>query len=146
MNSAADETFMRRAIALAARNLGRTGDNPSVGCVLVKDGMVIAETATAEGGRPHAEELALAAAGAAATGAVAYVTLEPCGARSSGAASCSELLTRAGVARVVVACEDASKFAAGQGEARLRAGGVPVETGLLADEAAALYAGYRPAF
>ena len=136
---------MRRAIALAAQNVGLTGDNPAVGCVLVKDGAVIAEAATAPGGRPHAEEQALAAAGAAARGAVAYVTLEPCGARSSGAASCAERLAAAGVARVAVACTDASRFASGQGEARLRAAGVTVETGLLADEAAALYDCYRPA-
>lgn len=141
-----DVAFMRRAIAVAAQNLGLTGDNPSVGCVLAKDGAVLAEAVTAAGGRPHAEEQALAVAGAAARGATAYVTLEPCAARSSGAASCAERLAAAGVARVVVACEDASKFAAGQGELRLRACGVPVESGLLADEAARLYEGYRPAF
>jgi len=139
-----DETFMRRAIALAAGNVGRTAENPSVGCVLVKDGVVIAEAATAEGGRPHAEELAVAAAGDAAAGATAYVTLEPCGGRSTGTASCSERLVQAGVARVVVACADASKFAAGQGAARLRGAGVVVEAGLLAEEAAMLYSGYRP--
>lgn len=143
---ASDETaYMRRAIALAAANVGLTAENPSVGCVLVKNGVVIAEAATAAGGRPHAEELALADAGTGAAGATAYVTLEPCGARSTGAASCSERLASAGVARVVIACEDLSTFAAGQGEARLRAAGVPVETGLLADEAAVLYAAYRPA-
>lgn len=140
----ADETFMRRAIAVAAANVGKTGENPSVGCVLVKDGRIVAEAATAETGRPHAEELALAAAGEAAKGATAYVTLEPCAERSTGAASCSERLARAGVVRVVVACDDASRFAAGQGEARLRAAGIVVETGLLADEAAMLYGGYRP--
>jgi diaminohydroxyphosphoribosylaminopyrimidine deaminase/5-amino-6-(5-phosphoribosylamino)uracil reductase len=116
-----------------------------VGCVLVKDGAVVGEAVTALGGRPHAEEQALAAAGPAARGAVAYVTLEPCGARSSGAASCAERLAQAGVARVLVACEDASKFAAGQGAERLAAAGIAVETGLLADEAQALYANYRPA-
>jgi len=136
---------MRRAIALAAQNLGLTGDNPSVGCVLVKDGVVVAEAATAPGGRPHAEEQALAAAGAAGRGATAYVTLEPCGERSSGAPSCAQRLADSGVARVVVACRDPSKYAAGQGDARLRAAGVEVETGLLADEAGHLYAGYRPA-
>ncbi len=140
-----DAAFMRRAIALAAANVGLTGENPSVGCVLVKDGAVIGEAATAAGGRPHAEEQALAAAGAAARGSTAYVTLEPCGVRSSGAASCAERLAVAGVARVVVACDDASRFAAGQGAARLRAAGMTVETGLLADEARGLYADYRPA-
>jgi diaminohydroxyphosphoribosylaminopyrimidine deaminase/5-amino-6-(5-phosphoribosylamino)uracil reductase len=141
---AEDETFMRRAIALAAANVGRTGENPSVGCVLEKDGAVIAEAATAESGRPHAEERALAAAGDAAKGATAYVTLEPCGARSAGGTSCSERLVQAGVVRVVVACGDPSKFAAGQGAARLAAAGVAVEVGLLAGEAAMLYGGYRP--
>ena len=141
-----DAAFMRRAIVLAAQNVGLTGDNPSVGCVLVKGGAVIAEAVTAPGGRPHAEEQALAAAGEAARDATAYVTLEPCGARSSGAPSCAQRLAAAGVLRVVVACEDPSKFAAGQGAAQLRAAGVAVETGLLAGEADHLYAGYRPRF
>ena len=141
-----DELFMRRAIALAAAGVGRTGENPSVGCVLVRDGRVIAEAATGEGGRPHAEEQALAQAGAAAAGTTAYVTLEPCATRSSSGASCSELLAKSAVARVVVACGDPSKYAAGQGAARLAAAGVVHETGLLADEArAALYTAYRPA-
>jgi diaminohydroxyphosphoribosylaminopyrimidine deaminase/5-amino-6-(5-phosphoribosylamino)uracil reductase len=135
---------MRRAIALARAGVGTTGDNPSVGCVLVKDGVVLADGATAAGGRPHAEERALEGAGARAQGAVAYVTLEPCGARSSGAPSCSELLARAGVARVVIACEDPSIYAAGQGSARLRQAGVEVHQGLLAEEAKVLYAAYRP--
>jgi len=143
--SAVDRDHMRRAIALARAQVGRTGDNPAVGCVIVADGTVVGEGATQDGGRPHAEEMALVQAGDRARGAVAYVTLEPCGKRSAGAASCSELLALAGAARVVVACEDPSAFAAGQGAERLRAKGVVVELGLLADEAAALYAGYRPA-
>lgn len=133
---------MRAAIAAARANLGRTAPNPSVGCVLVKDGRVLAVAATASGGRPHAEEQALEAAGASARGATAYVTLEPCGARSSGGRSCSERLIAAGAARVVVACADASPYAAGQGGERLRAAGVKLEVGLLADEARPLYADY----
>lgn len=140
----ADETHMRHAIALAAANVGRTGDNPSVGCVIVQDGRIVGEAATAEGGRPHAEELALDVASRRAKGATAYVTLEPCGERSSGAPSCSERLAAAGVARVVVACTDPSSFAAGRGVERLRAAGVEIETGLLEGEAKALYADYRP--
>jgi pyrimidine deaminase RibD-like protein/predicted GIY-YIG superfamily endonuclease len=132
-----DLDYMRRAIALAVPNVGRTADNPSVGCVIVAGGVVVGEGATAEGGRPHAEEQALAMAGDRAAGATAYVTLEPCGARSRGGRSCSELLAAAGVARVVVACEDASPFASGQGAERLTANGIPVESGFLADEAAA---------
>jgi len=144
MPGPADETWMRRAIALAWPRVGLTGENPAVGCVLVKDGQVIAEAATAEGGRPHAEEQALATAGEAARGATAYVTLEPCGERSSGAASCSERLVTAGVARVVVACADPSSFASGRGLERLQAASLSVEFGVLADEAATLYVGYQP--
>jgi diaminohydroxyphosphoribosylaminopyrimidine deaminase/5-amino-6-(5-phosphoribosylamino)uracil reductase len=142
--TAEDQTYMRRAIDVARAGVGRTGANPSVGCVIVKDGQVVGEGATGEGGRPHAEELALAQAGAAAAGATAYVTLEPCGERSSGAASCSALLVAGGVARVVIACEDASVLAAGRGVARLRAAGVATDLGLLREEAARLYTTYDP--
>lgn len=136
---------MRRAIELARAQVGRTGDNPAVGCVIVRDGQIVGEGATGDGGRPHAEELALAGAGGLARGAAAYVTLEPCGQRSSGQASCSELLARAGVARVVVACADPSVFAAGQGGERLRASGVAFDQGLLSAEAQGLYLAYAPA-
>ncbi len=139
-----DELWMRRAIELAAKNVGLTGDNPSVGCVIVKDGVVVGEGVTAPCGRPHAEEQALQIAGAAARGATAYVTLEPCGERSSGAASCSQLLAAAGVARVVVAAADSSPLASGRGVQRLRNSGVATDLGLLSDEAAGLYVGYRP--
>jgi len=139
-----DEAFMRRAVELARTNLGRTAENPSVGCVIVSGGRVVGEGATGEGGRPHAEEAALDQAGAAARGAVAYLTLEPCGARSSGAPSCSERLVAADVARVVIACEDPSPYAAAQGIARLHAAGVAVDLGTLRDEAALLYAEYEP--
>jgi len=140
-----DEDAMRRAIALAAAQVGRTGANPAVGCVIVKDGVVVGEGATGDGGRLHGEEAALAAAGeGAARGATAYVTLEPCAQRSAGGASCSERLVAAGVARVVVACGDSSVFAAGRGALRLQASGVTVDHGLLEAEAAPLYAAYTP--
>ncbi len=139
-----DARHMRRAIALARGGVGATGDNPSVGCVIVRDGAVVGEGATSPGGRPHAEEQAIDQAGEAARGATAYVTLEPCGERSTGAASCSERLAAAGLARVVVACQDPSPYASGRGAGRLRAAGVAVESGLLADEAAMLYADYHP--
>lgn len=128
-----DSDFMRRAITVALTNLGKTAPNPVVGCVLVRDGQVLAEAATAPGGRPHAEEQALE--GLDARGATAYVTLEPCGERSSGAASCSQRLVAAGVARVVYACEDPSPLASGQGRERLIAAGVIIERGLLSQEA-----------
>ena len=140
-----DETFMRRAIALALPRLGRTGPNPAVGCLIVQGQTIVGEAATALEGRPHAEEQALQEAGDAARGAVAYITLEPCGARSSGGPSCAERLAAAGVSRVVIACEDASAFASGRGAERLREAGVGLHLGLLADEAASLYADYRPA-
>ena len=140
-----DEDHMRRAIALAAAHVGVTAENPSVGCVLVRDGVVVGEGVTGQGGRPHAEEAALAAAGHQAHGATAYVTLEPCAQRSSGTPSCSERLIASGVARVVVACADASVFAAGLGCQRLQTAGIVTDLGLLEAEAAALYAAYVPA-
>lgn len=144
MSRVDDESWMRRAIALARANLGRTGANPSVGCVIVADGAVVGEGATGVGGRPHAEEVALDQAGELARGATAYVTLEPCGERSSGAASCGERLASARVARVVVASADASILAAGRGVERLRTAGIATDAGVLADEAATLYTAYEP--
>lgn len=135
---------MRRAIYLAARNLGLTGDNPVVGCVIVRDDAVVGEGATAPSGRPHAEELALDQAGDRAAGATAYVTLEPCGERSSGAASCGQRLAKSGVARVVVSWEDPSVMAVGRGLQQLRDAGIETEVGLLRSEAAVLYDGYQP--
>lgn len=140
--SDADRGFMAQAIELAKGRMGETWPNPAVGCVLVKDGRIIAQAATAPGGRPHAEEQAVPAAGAEVVGATAYVTLEPCGARSSGRKSCAHFLADAGVARVVVACLDPSPFAAGRGTERLRTAGLTVETGLLAEDAAVLCEGF----
>lgn len=135
---------MRRAIGLAVAQLGNTGENPAVGCVIVKSGAVVGVGATGDGGRPHAEEVALQEAGAAALGATAYVTLEPCAERSGGGVSCSEKLAQAGIARVLIACDDASVLAAGVGAERLTAAGVAVETGVLREEAAPLYTAYKP--
>lgn len=135
--SDSDTAFMHSAIALTRP--GKTWPNPSVGCVIVKDGVIIAEGTTGDGGRPHAEELALAALGDA-TGATAYVTLEPCGCRSTGAPSCSQRLVEAGVARIVFACTDPSPFASHAGPERLKAAGITIQSGLLADEAAHLIA------
>ena len=127
---------MRRAIEVARPHIGLTAPNPVVGCVLVQGEVVVAEAVTGVGGRPHAEEQAVEIAGEAARGATAYVTLEPCGQRTSGAPSCAERLLEAGVVRVVAACRDPHPFAAGRGPGRLSAAGVPVEIGLLAEEAA----------
>lgn len=136
-----DRRHMIRALALARAQLGRTSPNPSVGCVIVADGAVVGEGATGDGGRPHAEEIALGAAGARAAGATAYVTLEPCNQRSGGAASCSQLLVAAGIARIVIACPDPHPLGA-HGADRLAAAGVTVETGLMQAAAEALNAGF----
>lgn len=136
-----DANFMQRALSLASAGVGLTGDNPSVGCVIVRDGAVIAEARTADGGRPHAEERALALADA--RGATAYVTLEPCAKRSNDTTSCADRLIEAGVARVVIAADDPHPFAAGVGVERLRAAGINVETGLLASEARRLNADFH---
>ncbi len=133
---------MRRAINLARQQFGRTGSNPAVGCVVVRNGMVVGEAATADGGRPHAEEQALALAGPDAAGATAYVSLEPCGERTSGEASCAERLIEAGVARVLYSVANPDPRSAGQGPGRLTAAGIPFETGLLASEAMDVYAGF----
>ena len=131
------------AVDLARHRVGLTAENPAVGCVIVRAGELVAAAVTGEGGRPHAEEQALAAAGAAAQGAVAYVTLEPCAQRSAGGASCTDLLIAAKIARVVIACEDASPYAAGQGRGRLQAAGIAVDAGVCVEEAAELYEDYR---
>jgi pyrimidine deaminase RibD-like protein/very-short-patch-repair endonuclease len=133
-----EPVFMRQAIALARP--GKTWPNPPVGCVIVKNGVVIAKGATGDGGRPHAEEMALEVAGAAAEGATTYVTLEPCGERSTGACSCSQRLAEAKVARVVYACADPSPYASHKGPQRLKDAGITVEHGLLEGEAKHLIA------
>lgn len=137
-----DRRFMARAVELALARMGETWPNPAVGCVIAKDGVLLAEAATAPGGRPHAEEQAVPAAGEAARGATAYVTLEPCGARSSGRKSCAHFLGEAGISRVVIAALDPSPFASGRGTERLRQSGLQVETGLLGEESAVLCEGF----
>jgi len=130
-----DEAFMRAALELAAPRLGRTGDNPSVGCVIVKDRTIVGAGATGEGGRPHAEETALSQAGHEALGATAYVTLEPCAERSSGALACSDLLIAAGLARLVIATRDPHPKAAGAGLARIRQANIELKEGVLEADA-----------
>jgi diaminohydroxyphosphoribosylaminopyrimidine deaminase / 5-amino-6-(5-phosphoribosylamino)uracil reductase len=132
---------MRAALSLAARGLGRVWPNPAVGCVIVKDGQVIGRGWTQPGGRPHAETEALARAGAAAKGATAYVTLEPCS-HHGRTPPCADALVQAGIARLVCALGDPDPRVDGQGFERLRQAGVAVETGVLEAEAAALNAGF----
>ena len=132
---------MRAALALARRGLGTTWPNPSVGCVLVRDGRVVGRGVTAPGGRPHAETQALAMAGDAARGADAYVTLEPCN-HTGQTPPCTGALIAAGVARVIIAGSDPDPRVNGAGIDSLRAAGIEVITGVLAAEADALQAGF----
>lgn len=101
--------------------------NPAVGAILVKEGKVVGRGWTQPGGRPHAEAVALEQAGAAAKGATLYVTLEPCAHASHRGPACADLTAGAGLARVVVGCEDPDPRTAGQGMARLRESGTPVD-------------------
>ena len=141
MPSAEDLAHMRSALALARRGLGTTWPNPSVGCVIVRDGQVVGRAVTASGGRPHAEPLALEMAGPAARGATAYVTLEPC-CHWGKTPPCTDALIAAGVVRVVVATRDPDTRVDSQGIARLRAAGIAVEEGVLEPEAQAVLAGF----
>ncbi len=136
-----DLAHMIAALALAARGLGRTWPNPSVGCVLVQDSRVIARGWTQPGGRPHAEAEALARAGAAARGATAYVTLEPC-AHHGKTPPCAEALVAAGIARCVVATTDPDPRVAGRGLAILRQAGIAVTEGVGEAAARQLNAGF----
>ena len=139
--SAADPRHMAHALGLGRRGQGRTWPNPSVGCVIVKDGHVVGRGTTAPGGRPHAEVVALARAGEAAAGATAFVTLEPC-AHHGRTPPCAEALIAARIARVVVACPDPDPRVAGRGVQMLRAAGIEVREGVMEAEARADLAGY----
>ncbi len=136
-----DAAHMRAALAVASRGLGRAWPNPAVGCVLVRDGAVVARGWTQPGGRPHAEVDALSRAGEAARGATAYVTLEPCS-HWGRTPPCCDALIRAGVARVVCAMRDPDARVDGRGFARLREAGIEVLEGLLEPEARQLQAGF----
>jgi diaminohydroxyphosphoribosylaminopyrimidine deaminase/5-amino-6-(5-phosphoribosylamino)uracil reductase len=125
---------MADAAALAERARRRSAPNPWVGCVIERDGVVVGVGATDPPGGPHAEVVALRAAGDAARGATAYVTLEPCS-HHGRTPPCADALIAAGVARVVVALADPDDNVAGEGIARLRAAGIPVEVGVAADAA-----------
>ncbi|WP_294622821.1 bifunctional diaminohydroxyphosphoribosylaminopyrimidine deaminase/5-amino-6-(5-phosphoribosylamino)uracil reductase RibD [uncultured Roseovarius sp.] len=135
MSRETDARFMALALSLGRRGQGQCWPNPAVGCVIVREGRIVGRGWTAPGGRPHAEAVALAQAGAAARGATAYVTLEPC-AHHGQTPPCAEALVSAGVARVVSCLTDHDPRVAGKGFDILRAAGITVETGVLAEEAA----------
>jgi diaminohydroxyphosphoribosylaminopyrimidine deaminase/5-amino-6-(5-phosphoribosylamino)uracil reductase len=142
---ARDERFMRMAIALGERHLGLTAPNPSVGALVVrKDGagpLIVSQGVTGRGGRPHAERIALEAAGEAARGATLYVSLEPCS-HHGRTPPCVDAILSAGIARVVTALEDPDPRVRGRGHRFLQERGVAVTTGVLADEARRAHRGH----
>lgn len=125
---------MALALSLGRRGMGNTWPNPAVGCVIVRDGLIVGRGWTAPGGRPHAEVRALAQAGEASRGATAYVTLEPC-AHTGQTPPCAQALIDAGVSRVVGAIGDSDARVDGRGFAMLRDAGIAVDTGVLENEA-----------
>ena len=141
MFSTDDSRYMSRALQLAQRGLYTTRPNPRVGCVIVKDDRIVGEGWHQVAGEGHAEVHALAAAGENARGATLYVTLEPC-AHKGRTPPCANALIEAGIAEVVSAMEDPNPQVAGKGNQRLRDAGIAVRSGLLADQAEALNAGF----
>src|SRR5574342_1426305 len=132
-----DRNWMRRALDLAARGRGRTSPNPMVGAVIVTDEQVVGEGFHAYAGSDHAEVEALREAGSAAAEGTLYVSLEPC-CHHGRTPPCVDEIVRAGIRRVVAACEDPNPSVSGRGIASLRHAGVTVEVGLLGEEAARL--------
>lgn len=136
-----DRRYMSEALRLARQGRYTTQPNPRVGCVIVKDDVIVGEGYHARAGGAHAEVVALKQAGHRAFGATAYVTLEPC-AHHGRTPPCANELVIAGIKRVVAATEDANPLVAGKGVQILREAGIEVEVGLLGDEARALNAGF----
>jgi diaminohydroxyphosphoribosylaminopyrimidine deaminase / 5-amino-6-(5-phosphoribosylamino)uracil reductase len=143
--AAVDRKYIARALNLAARALYTTDPNPRVGCVLTHAGEVVGEGWHERAGEPHAEVMALRAAGSKARGATAYVTLEPCS-HTGRTPPCADALIAAGVARVVCSSRDPSPKVCGAGFARLEAAGIIVEVGVLAEEARQLNPGFFSRF
>lgn len=136
-----DAAWMRAALTLAQRGLGRVWPNPAVGCIIVKQDRVLGRGWTQPSGRPHAETMALAQAGDAAKGATAYVSLEPC-AHHGRTPPCANALIQAGVARVVSPMADPDPRVSGKGFQMLRDAGVQVDIGCMADLAEAANRGF----
>jgi diaminohydroxyphosphoribosylaminopyrimidine deaminase / 5-amino-6-(5-phosphoribosylamino)uracil reductase len=138
-----DARFMAEAVRLGAAACGRSAPNPNVGCVIVSsNGDIVGRGATAPGGRPHAEAVALDQAGAKAKGATVYVTLEPCAHVSERGPACTDHLLKAKPARVVVALKDPDPRTAGKGLQRLRDAGIDVRLGVGRKAAADSLAGW----
>lgn len=130
-------SYMRQALKLALKGIGRVSPNPLVGCVLVKNGKVIAEGFHSHFGGPHAETIALQKAKKKAQGAVLYINLEPCS-HFGKTPPCAPTLVQAGIAEVYAAMKDPNPLVSGKGISRLRRSGIKVHVGLLEKEARAL--------
>jgi diaminohydroxyphosphoribosylaminopyrimidine deaminase/5-amino-6-(5-phosphoribosylamino)uracil reductase len=141
MLTAADHEFMEQALELAARGLNTTTPNPRVGCVVFRDGAVVGTGWHEKAGMPHAEVLAVKAAGARSRGATLYVNLEPCS-HHGRTPPCVDAIVEAGIKRVVAAMQDPNPKVAGSGFAKLRTAGITVEHGLKEDEARELNIGF----
>ncbi|WP_216936096.1 MULTISPECIES: bifunctional diaminohydroxyphosphoribosylaminopyrimidine deaminase/5-amino-6-(5-phosphoribosylamino)uracil reductase RibD [unclassified Acinetobacter] len=139
-----DQVWMRRAIQLAQRGQYSTKPNPNVGCVIVRNDVLVGEGFHPRAGQPHAEVFALGQAGEQAHGATAYVTLEPC-AHYGRTPPCAKGLVEASVAKVVVACPDPNPLVAGKGVEILQDAGIDVEVGICEDEAHQLNEGFLKA-
>lgn len=129
-----DTDYMVLALSIAETQKGRTAENPAVGCVLVKQGEIIGQGATADGGRPHAETVALMSAGSDAKGATAYVTLEPCS-HYGQTGPCANALIEAGIVKCHIAVIDPDPRVHWRGAALMQEAGIDVQIGLCADEA-----------
>ena len=133
---------MATALALGERGVGTTGNNPSVGCVIVKDQKIMGRGWTQHGGRPHAEAMALEQAGIAAAGSTIYVTLEPCAHVSARGPACADIVMKAAPVQVVIALQDPDPRTAGKGVAALRQAGINVVLGVMASDANVALAGF----
>lgn len=136
---------MGQALSLARGQKGRTEPNPSVGCVIVKNGRIVGQGVTADGGRPHAETQALEQAGQKATGATVYVTLEPCS-HHGQTGPCAEALIEAKIAKCIIACVDRDPRVNWRGAAKLQESGIDTVIGLMSEAALALNADFFSRF
>ncbi|MFW5431331.1 MAG: bifunctional diaminohydroxyphosphoribosylaminopyrimidine deaminase/5-amino-6-(5-phosphoribosylamino)uracil reductase RibD [Methylophilaceae bacterium] len=136
-----DHLYMTQALRLAEQGLYTSMPNPRVGCVIVKDGVVVGEGAHIKAGTPHAEVHALKQAGQKAKGATAYATLEPCS-HHGCTAPCADALVKAGLDKVIIAMQDPNPLVSGQGIALIESAGITVQTGLMQPQAQALNTGF----
>lgn len=141
MSGNCDIRYMQIALSIAARGIGLTAPNPSVGCVIVKNDVIVGRGWTAAGGRPHAETQALKSAAELAKGATAYITLEPC-CHQGETSPCTDALIRAGIYRVVIATGDLHPKVSGKGIAALKKADIEITEGICEEEAKQLNAGF----